>query len=140
MTQLSFTGDQRENIHAGHRVLMSIKPEFAEAILNGTKRIEFRKRFALRDVSRVVLYSTSPIRMVVGEFQIERQVIDSPQTIWNRYGRIGGIDRQRFFEYYEGSSRAVAIVIQSTRRYRQPLRLNQIARGLKAPQSFLYLN
>ncbi|WP_369009144.1 ASCH domain-containing protein, partial [Escherichia coli] len=48
------------------KVLLSIKPEFAEKILNGTKRFEFRKGiFKNPQISTVVIYATMPLGKVV---------------------------------------------------------------------------
>lgn len=51
-------------------VLLSIKPRFAEAILDGRKKYEFRKnKFSEKDINCVYIYSTSPIRKIVGIFK-----------------------------------------------------------------------
>ena len=47
------------------RVLLSIKPEFAEKILNGAKRYEFRKQAFAQPVEAVVLYATKPVGKIV---------------------------------------------------------------------------
>ena len=45
------------------KVLLSIKPEFADKIFNGTKKYEFRKSiFKNKDVDTVVVYPKSVIR------------------------------------------------------------------------------
>jgi len=48
---------------------LSIKPEYVEGILNETKKFEFRKRLADKSVERIIIYSTLPIKQVVGEVQ-----------------------------------------------------------------------
>ena len=46
------------------RVLLSVKPKFAEAILAGDKTFEFRRLLFKRDdVRTIVLYASSPICM-----------------------------------------------------------------------------
>lgn len=43
------------------KVLMPIKPEYAEQILAGTKTFEYRKtRFKRNNVDAIVIYVTSP--------------------------------------------------------------------------------
>jgi len=50
-------------------VLLSIKPKYANQILNGNKRYEFRKSvFNHRDLEMVYIYSSSPIKRIVGAF------------------------------------------------------------------------
>lgn len=53
------------------RVLLSIQPEYAEKILNGTKRFEYRKAVTRNEsVRTVVIYATMPVGKVVGEFEV----------------------------------------------------------------------
>lgn len=50
-------------------VLMSIRPGYAEKILAGLKQYELRKRFGIRTGDRIILYASTPIKAVVGEFR-----------------------------------------------------------------------
>jgi predicted transcriptional regulator len=118
------------------KALLSIHPEFADAILDGIKGIEFRRRALAPDISKVLIYSTSPIKAIIGEFEIMEQVIYCPQYMWAKYGEIGGIDRKRFFAYFEGTKTAVGFIIQNARRFDRP---ESLPLGVKAPMSFLYL-
>ncbi len=54
------------------KVLLSIKPEYAYRILDGTKRYEFRRRVH-RDprVHTVVIYATNPDGKELGAFSIK---------------------------------------------------------------------
>lgn len=54
--------------------LLSIKPEFANKIFDGTKKFEFRKSiFKNKDVTTVVVYVSSTIEKIIGEFEIEKK-------------------------------------------------------------------
>lgn len=49
------------------KVLMSIKPEFADKIFDGSKRYEFRRMiFKQPAVKKVVVYASAPVQMVIG--------------------------------------------------------------------------
>lgn len=63
-------------------MLLSIKPEYAKAILAGQKEYEFRKRRCKTDVNKIVFYSTAPESKVVGEAEIEDIIEGSPSKIW----------------------------------------------------------
>ena len=64
------------------KVLLSIKPEFAEKIFNGTKKYEFRKSiFKNKDVDTVVVYASSPWQYVIGEFHIDKILNDNKYNI-----------------------------------------------------------
>ena len=53
------------------KVLLSIKPEYAEKIFNGEKRFEYRRViFKRKGITTVVVYVTAPISRIMGEFQI----------------------------------------------------------------------
>ena len=54
-------------------VLLSIKPKYVKGIMNGNKRYEFRRSiFRCReDIELVYIYSTSPVKKIVGVFTIK---------------------------------------------------------------------
>jgi hypothetical protein len=58
-----------------HAVL-SIKPEYAEAIFSGKKRFEFRRAIFKHDIKVVVVYITSPVGQVAGEFKVDDIITD----------------------------------------------------------------
>ena len=65
-------------------VLLSIKPEFAEKIFAGTKKFEFRKIiFKHRNINKIIVYASSPIKKVIGEFIIDDIIIADIDTLWN---------------------------------------------------------
>ena len=75
---------------------MSVRPQFAAAILNGSKRVEFRKRPLVADIGTVVIYATAPVGAVVGEFGVVGQVVGTPEDLWARFAEVAGIDREGF--------------------------------------------
>ncbi|MCP3024537.1 ASCH domain-containing protein [Cupriavidus basilensis] len=122
------------------RVILSIKPEYAEKILNGSKRFEFRKTgFGVDGVTSVLIYATRPIGKVVGEFEIEKVYVDSPSSIWDKTKRFAGIAKSFFDEYYKNRDVAVAIAVGKVQRYDAPVDLQAFGADLTAPQSFRYL-
>ena len=70
------------------KVLLSIKPEFVQEIFTGKKKYEYRKAIFTRSVDKVVVYSTKPVGMIVGEFTVENILNDTPSTLWTRLIRI----------------------------------------------------
>jgi len=122
------------------KVLLSIKPEFVEKILNGSKRYEFRKGiFKKNNVKSVVIYATMPIGKVVGEFDIESILEDSPSSIWHSTKKHAGISKEFFDIYFHERTKACAIKIGNVTRYEQPLLLSDLGRNITAPQSYRYL-
>ena len=122
------------------KVLLSIKPEYANKILSGEKRFEFRKvSFTNACVKTVVIYATKPIGKVVGEFEVLDIYSDSPSKIWEKTKKHAGIDKQFFDSYYEGKRIAVAIAVGEVQRYKNPIELAELGGSPIAPQSFRYI-
>lgn len=62
------------------KVLLSIKPEFAFKIFEGKKKFEFRKViFKNPNVKTVVVYASSPVQRVIGEFEIDDILSSDPR-------------------------------------------------------------
>jgi predicted transcriptional regulator len=121
-------------------VLLPIKPRYAMPIMDGTKRVEFRKRNFGREVSHVVVYSSSPVKKVVGFFEIHDIVEDAPQRLWRRFAQVGGIDRADYDRYFSEAPRGVAIKVGRVHALRRPFPLEQLEPGLRPPQSYAYLS
>ncbi|WP_431293479.1 ASCH domain-containing protein [Pedobacter sp. P26] len=79
------------------RVLLSIKPEYAYKIFEGTKKFEFRKiRFKNPNIKTVVVYASSPVQKVIGEFEIEDILSFDPDRIWRITEKYSGISEAFF--------------------------------------------
>ncbi|HID4048460.1 TPA: ASCH domain-containing protein [Pluralibacter gergoviae] len=122
------------------KVLLSIKPEFVEKILDGTKKFEFRKGiFKNPDVTSVVIYSTMPVGMIVAEFDIADVIEGKPSNVWKKTSRYAGISKQFFDSYFQSKEKAFAIKIGDLKIYEQPRLLNSLGDNVTAPQSYRYL-
>ncbi|MFN3734602.1 ASCH domain-containing protein [Comamonas testosteroni] len=122
------------------KVILSIKPAFAEKILDGTKRFEFRKcGFTVRGVETVVIYATKPIGKVVGEFSIAEVHKGEPARIWEKTKDHAGINKHFFDEYYEDRHTAYAIAVGTVTKYEEPMELESLGAGITPPQSYRYL-
>lgn len=120
------------------KVLLSIKPEFAFKIFDGTKRFEFRKViFKNPDVKTVVVYASSPVQQVIGEFEIDDIISDSPTDVWEKTKKFSGITKSFFNKYFENREIAHAIKIREVKKYENPLRLDVF--NVVPPQSYVYL-
>lgn len=121
------------------KVLLSIKPEFANKIFSGEKKFEFRKRaFRNMEVHTVVVYSTMPVGKIIGEFTIKKIHQDSPESIWTKTKRFSGIDEGFFKHYYDGRELAVAIEVEKPVLYKEPINPKEAFKNFTAPQSFMY--
>jgi predicted transcriptional regulator len=119
---------------------LSIKPEFASAILSGTKRFEYRRTiFRREDIDTVVLYASSPTQRVVGEFTIKRVISAPPMELWASTHAWSGISRAYFNDYFRGCQVAHAIEVGKVKEYKLPKLLTASLSVSRAPQSFCYV-
>jgi len=121
------------------KVLLSIKPEFAEKIFSGEKRFEYRKVRFKQNVSTVVLYATNPVGLLVGEFDIEGFLEGTPSSLWEHTKDHSGISREFFRTYFAGRKKAVAIKIGASRKYARAKSPQRGITKFTPPQSFCYL-
>jgi predicted transcriptional regulator len=118
---------------------MAIQPAFAQAILDGSKQVEFRKRRLAADIDTVLIYESSPTKRIVGHFTIERTELATPRGLWRSFGAVGSIARADYLTYYGNSERAVGLVISRVERYKHPVALAELSSRPAVPQSFSYL-
>jgi predicted transcriptional regulator len=122
------------------RIILSIKPKYAEKILSGDKRFEFRRAiFANPAVRTVLMYATAPCRQVIGEFAVDEVITLAPTKLWARTSRRAGIDKNQFDLYFAGKSKAHALKIGRPKRFQVPLDLKTDFGLKRPPQSFCYV-
>ena len=119
-------------------VLLSIKPKYANRIIKGNKKYEFRKSvFKNRDLDMVYLYSSSPVKRIVGAFVIKNIIEKHPKQLWNEYKAFSGIDEDDFFDYFRGKEKGFAIEIGDVEVF-DPINPKEHIPGFVPPQSFCY--
>lgn len=124
----------------GRAVLLSIKPKYADLILRGAKRVEFRRSWATHEVSVIVLYSSAPIQKLVGIVEVEDVVIASPSALWKTCTeRGGGLTRAELRTYFSGKSQGVAVLLGEVFKFSKHLDPTRITANFVPPQSFRYM-
>lgn len=118
--------------------LLSVHPEYAEALVAGTKRVEFRKRALAPDVTHVAIYATMPVGRIIGVFSVREQVTDTPFGLWKRFKRVAGIDQDRFLAYYDGHQSGVGIRVRKVIPLDEHLTLEDAFGISRPPQSVQY--
>jgi predicted transcriptional regulator len=124
----------------GRVAVLSIHPAYAQRILDGTKRVEFRKRPLANDVTHVLLYATAPVSAIVGAFAVDGQRTLSPQMLWREFRNVAGIGWGDFRAYYAGRRAGTGIAVGQVFRPDEPLCLRQRLGIARPPQSVQYLN
>ena len=120
------------------KILISIKPQFADLILSGEKKFEFRKNLPQRDVESLVIYASAPISRVIGEVEVIDPFSCSPATLWRKTYKNAGISKGFFDKYFQGKEVANAYVLGKIKKFKKTKSL--IEYNVKmAPQSYIYL-
>jgi type I restriction enzyme, S subunit len=121
-------------------VLLSIKPRYAESIIAGLKKYEFRKiLFKKKHINTVYVYATSPVKKIVGAFQIGDIIEDRPVILWDRLNEFSGMDEIEFFDYFKNNKIGFAIEIKDVKKFEAPLDPSEVIPGFVPPQSFCYV-
>jgi predicted transcriptional regulator len=122
------------------KVLLSIKPEYADRILSGEKRFEYRKSvFKDSTITTIVIYATKPVGMVVGEFVIDSVISGNPPKVWHLTSEFSGVSRDFYNDYFCGKNTAYAIKVAKAKRYKKPVELETLLPSGLPPQSFCYI-
>jgi predicted transcriptional regulator len=120
--------------------LFSIHPGYAQAILDGTKQVEFRKTAPAPDIKIALIYATAPVMKVVGYFEISEVVRATPRALWGRFGAVGGIGKADYDTYYGDAAQACGLAVARAQALTEPVPLSALRPDLRAPQSFQYLD
>jgi predicted transcriptional regulator len=119
-------------------VLLSIKPKYANQIIKGNKRYEFRKSvFKNRDLEMVYIYSSSPVKRIVGEFSIKKIIENHPEQLWSECKDFSEVDADDFFDYFRGKEKGFAIEIGDVEVF-DPLNPKDHIPDFVPPHSFCY--
>lgn len=111
--------------------LFSIKREYADAILDGSKRMEIRKTIPpVLEGDVCLLYVTAPTKRVVGAFECMGTIAGEPAYVRRQAVRLG-VPGDAFDAYVSGARQAVGI------RVGRVVRCAPFALPLPAPRSFM---
>lgn len=121
------------------KVLLSIKPQFADKILNGDKKYEFRRMlYKSPNVEKIIIYATAPVMKVIGEFDVAEVHSMDIDALWEMTMEYSGIEKQFYDSYFEGKDTGHAIEVKRAKRYSAPKALIDFNIS-HPPQSFVYV-
>src|SRR5947208_13899049 len=124
-------------------LLLSLRPEFADLVFAGAKKVELRRvRPRVQADEWILVYVSTPVKALVGAIQVESVIEGVPASLWKKVRRDAGITRQRFDEYYEGAPKGFGIVLSAVKKLPEPVtlsRLRQVWPNFHPPQSYRYL-
>lgn len=124
-------------------LLLSIHPTYVEKIFQGDKQVELRRRRPRSQPGDwIAVYSTLPVKQLVGVVQVKEVRVKSPESLWRGVREISGITRREFVKYFADSPQAIGIMIHDPILFSKPVPLGQLREhweGFHPPQGFRYL-
>lgn len=122
-------------------LLMSIKPRFAEKIVEGNKTVEIRKKFSQKWVGHnAILYASNPYRSLIASATINAVTKSYPTDIWSRFQSQMGCSRADFENYAGTAPEVAAIELKNITPYAERISVNELSNilddKLMAPQSY----
>ncbi len=120
-------------------ILLPIKPEYAKKIVNKTKIYEYRKSKCKKNVDKIVIYCTSPVKKIIAEVEVKSIISNTPIKLWNDTKEFSGISKSKYMKYFENKDTAFAYELGNVILYDIPKTLNDIGINYY-PQSYVYLD
>ena len=125
-------------------LILSIKPQYVEQIFNGNKTIELRKSMpSVKVGDTIIVYSTVPVKAIVGTCKISDIIEESPENIWLEHSKKLGISDEAFWKYYKNSSKSIGIGLSEICKFDLHIPLSEIKKihpSFHPPQCFKYVS
>lgn len=120
-------------------LIISIKPQFVSKIISKEKNTNLERIFLKKPVEKIFIYSTVPDKEIVGYFECDKVIEDTPDNLWNNFSNDAGISKQNFFEYFLEKEKGFAMEISKLTLFKDHIDVDDIC-GFVAPQSFKYVD
>lgn len=123
-------------------ILLSIRPKYAEKILEGSKTVELRRvrPIYIAKGSLAFMYVTSPVKSIVGAFKVDLVIEMNLRDLWKAVKSRAGISQKEFDSYFEGTCRGVGIFFSEIWLFSKLISLKDLKKKMdfQPPQSFRY--
>lgn len=122
-----------------HDIAISIKPEYANAIFDGSKCFEFRRVRPKGKIDKMFIHicGEDPSK-IQGIAIVEDVITGSVAEIWNRCKDGAEISIEDYYVYFAGCRSATAYKLTDAKRFDVPMDLADL--DMKhIPQSFSYI-
>lgn len=122
-------------------LLMSLRPFYANQIIEGVKTIEFRRKFndKFEKGTKIILYSSGSVKAIVGEckiLQIEKLDLGNLKYYWEN----SKVNEGNFEEYFHDLNYGYAIFIYNCIKYKSQIPLSKMREiGLTPTMSYRFL-
>ncbi len=131
---------KKSKLNGDSIAFMPIKPIYAEKIIKGEKKFEFRRKKINQELVYIIIYSTSPIKKIVAISAVKRVSGASLGKTWLTTRDYAGITKREFQEYFQGKEIAWSIELKNVVPLRREVAVSKIKRFFHIPQSFRYVD
>ena len=125
-------------------LLLSVRPRYAERILEGKKTVELRRVRPRRCEDAVMLiYVSSPVRALKAIARVERVTAAEPSELWRQVAPKAGVSRAEFDAYFDDVDMGFAIHLKNVLQLPQSLPLKDLRElwpGFRPPQCYRYFS
>lgn len=117
-------------------ILISIRPKYATAIIEGRKTVEYRRSLPLKNnIQKMWIYATQPIGLVLGTAYVH---VWMDAHITEEDISRGLLTVDEFNEYFKGAKHRWSLEIKKVVPFDIPITLQQLGIS-RPPQSWMYL-
>jgi len=128
------------NSQDGSAIVLSVKPRFANLIVAGSKRVEFRRAVPARPVRTIALYSSSPVQAIIALVDVKKTIEANTAGLWELAKENGGgLTRAELRSYFTSKTTGFAFMLGNVRVFKQPVDPSEFFDVFTPPQSFKYL-
>ncbi len=124
----------------GRPILLSVRPEYARMIFQGTKRAELRRTRPKEGPELVLVYETAPVCKITGWFKVNQVETASQRRVWDTYRDQLAISHAEFSQYVAGCPNPTVLHVGVRRLFPQRLGLLDTTGLSRPPQSYCYLD
>ena len=118
-------------------ILLSVRPQYASKLVTGQKTAELRRsRPSLETPFTALVYSSAPVKRVVGAIRVVTVVSSSPELIWRKYREALCVSASEFSAYAGAARTLCCWVIDKALPFDAPRALSDE----RPPRSFRYIS
>ena len=112
-------------------ILLPIKPEYVDRIIDQSKLYEYRKKRCKQKVDKIVIYCTAPVKKIVAEVLVEDLISSSPNQLWNITKQHARISKSKYMKYFANNDTAFAYKLGKVTKYEKAKTLEEYFNNCK---------
>lgn len=123
-------------------MLLSVKPQYANTLVNGCKKVELRRKFpvGIAPGTKIYIYSSSPDKKIIGEVSVGEVKKLKLNELWKDVALKSLVPWDDFKRYFDGCEYGYAVHVVSPVKYESPVCIKDLGfESDRPPQSYRYV-